>query len=338
MKAIGIYKNTSVDEENCFIEEQVDKPVAKGKDVLVQVKAVSVNPVDTKQRKMKEDDGKFRILGFDAAGVVEEVGEDVQGFEPGDEVFYAGSVARQGSNSEYQLVDYQVIAKKPSSLSFSDAAALPLTALTAWEAMFEKMHIPLDIEANKGKTILLINAAGGVGSIASQLAKLHGLTVIGTASREETEKWANQHGTERTINHHEPLHPQLEALDLDIDMVDYVFCMHQLNKAWDDIIEVIKPEGIIAAITGPAEGIQLTDLTSKSLTLVWEYMFTRTLHQTDSQYKQGEILTKVAELIEEGRLRTTKAEELEGLTADNLQTAHKRLEEGSMIGKLVISV
>ncbi|MFP7492401.1 zinc-binding alcohol dehydrogenase family protein [Terribacillus saccharophilus] len=336
MRAIGIYKQASVDQADSFKEEQVDKPKAEGNDVLVQVKAVSVNPVDTKQRKLKEDDGKFRILGFDAAGIIEEVGEDVQGFQPGDEVYYAGSVARQGSNSEFQLVDHKVIAKKPASLSFAEAAALPLTALTAWEAMFEKMHIPLDADANKDKTILLINAAGGVGSIASQFAQLYGLNVVGTASREETTTWAKQHGTERVINHHEALHPQLERLG--IDSVDYVFCMHQLDKAWDDIIEVVKPEGVICAITGPVEDIKLTDMTSKSLTLVWEYMFTRTLHQTDSRYKQGEILAKLAELVDEGRVRTTKSEELEGLTVENLQEAHKRLEEGSMIGKLVITV
>ncbi|PAF18204.1 NADPH:quinone reductase [Terribacillus saccharophilus] len=336
MRAIGIYKHTSVDQADSFIEEQVDKPTAAGEDVLVKVKAVSVNPVDTKQRKLKEDDGNFRILGFDAAGIIEEVGENVEGFQPGDEVYYAGSVARQGSNSEFQLVDYKVIAKKPANLSFAEAAALPLTALTAWEAMFEKMHIPLDEEANKDKTILLVNAAGGVGSIASQFAQLYGLNVVGTASREETITWAKQHGTERVINHHEPFHPQLEKLG--IDSVDYVFCMHQLDKAWDDIIEVVKPEGIICAITGPVEDIKLTDLTSKSLTLVWEYMFTRTLHQTPSRYKQGEILSKVAELIEDERIRTTKAEELEGLTVENVQKAHKRLEDGNMIGKLVISV
>lgn len=336
MRAIGIYKNKSVDQADSFIEEQVDKPTASGEDVLVQVKAVSVNPVDTKQRKLKEDDGTFRILGFDAAGIIEEVGENVEGFQPGDEVYYAGSVARQGSNSEFQLVDHKVIAKKPANLSFAEAAALPLTALTAWEAMFEKMHIPLDEEANKGKTILLVNAAGGVGSIASQFAKLYGLNVVGTASREETVTWAKQHGTERVINHHEQFQPQLEKLG--IESVDYVFCMHQLDKAWDDIIEVVKPEGIISAITGPVEGIKLTDLTSKSLTLVWEYMFTRTLHQTPSRHKQGEILSKVAELIEDERIRTTKAQELDGLTVENLQEAHKRLEDGSMIGKLVISV
>ena len=336
MRAIGIYKHTSAEQADSFVEEQVDKPKAAGGDVLVQVKAVSVNPVDTKQRKLKEDDGKFRILGFDAAGIIAEVGEEVEGFQPGDEVYYAGSVSRQGSNSEYQLVDHKVIAKKPANLSFPEAAALPLTALTAWEAMFEKMHIPLDAEANEDKTILLINAAGGVGSIASQFAKLYGLNVVGTASREETITWAKQHGTEQVINHHEPLHPQLEKLG--IDSVDYVFCMHQLDKAWDDMIEVVKPEGIICAITGPVEGIKLTDLTSKSLTLVWEYMFTRTLHQTPSRYIQGEFLTKVAELVEEGRIRTTKTEELDGLTVENLQKAHKRLENGSMIGKLVITV
>ncbi|WP_366247637.1 zinc-binding alcohol dehydrogenase family protein [Terribacillus aidingensis] len=336
MRAIGIYKNKSVDQADSFIEEQVDKPTASGEDVLVQVKAVSVNPVDTKQRKLKENDGTFRILGFDAAGIIEEVGENVEGFQPGDEVYYAGSVARQGSNSEFQLVDHKVIAKKPANLSFAEAAALPLTALTAWEAMFEKMHIPLDEEANKGKTILLVNAAGGVGSIASQFAKLYGLNVVGTASREESVTWAKQHGTERVINHHEQFQPQLEKLG--IESVDYVFCMHQLDKAWDDIIEVVKPEGIISAITGPVEGIKLTDLTSKSLTLVWEYMFTRTLHQTPSRHKQGEILSKVAELIEDERIRTTKAQELDGLTVENLQEAHKRLEDGSMIGKLVISV
>ncbi|SDC10344.1 zinc-binding alcohol dehydrogenase family protein [Terribacillus halophilus] len=336
MRAIGIYKHASVDQADSFAEEQVDKPKAAGADVLVQVKAVSVNPVDTKQRKLKEDDGNFRILGFDAAGIIAEVGDEVEGFQPGDEVYYAGSVSRQGSNSEYQLVDHKVIAKKPANLSFSEAAALPLTALTAWEAMFEKMHIPLDAKVNEDKTILLINAAGGVGSIASQFAKLYGLNVVGTASREETITWAKQHGTEQVINHHEPLHPQLEKLG--IDSVDYVFCMHQLDKAWDDIIEVVKPEGILCAITGPVEGIKLTDLTSKSLTLVWEYMFTRTLHQTPSRYIQGEILAKVAKLVEDGRIRTTKTEELEGLTVENLQKAHKRLENGSMIGKLVITV
>ncbi|KGP71941.1 NADPH:quinone reductase [Pontibacillus yanchengensis Y32] len=334
MKAVGLYKHLPITDEESLIDVTVPKPTASGHDILVRVKAVSVNPVDTKVRANGDEEDEPKILGYDASGVVEEVGDDVSLFQVGDEVYYAGSVARPGSNSEFHLVDERIVAQKPYTLSHKEAAALPLTSLTSWEALFERLHIPFNQTANQGKTILIIGAAGGVGSIATQLAHMAGLTVIGTASREETITWTKNRGAHYTINHHHSFGPQLEELGM--NEVDYIFCLSSTAQHWDEMVNVIKPQGKICSIVETDENLNLSALQHKSATFVWEFMFTRPLFQTEDMREQHNILSHVAKLIDEGELTTTLTKTLTGLNAKNLREAHATLESGKMIGKLVL--
>ncbi|ASF39089.1 zinc-binding alcohol dehydrogenase family protein [Halobacillus halophilus] len=334
MNAVGLYKHLPISEDNSLVDVTIDKPEASGRDILVKIKAVSVNPVDTKVRANGEDEEEPKILGYDAAGVVESVGEDVTSFEPGDEVYYAGVISRPGTNSDYHLVDERIAAKKPQSLSFREAAALPLTGLTAWEALYERLGISTDEDKNKGKSILIIGAAGGVGSIATQLANEAGLTVIGTASREETVNWAKDHGAHYTINHRKPLPQQLR--ELEIDAVDYIFCLSSTAEHWDNMTEAIAPQGKICSIVETEEHLDLTALQQKSAAFVWEFMFTRPLFETEDMQEQQQILTRIAEKIDNNSVRTTLTETLTGLNAEQLREAHRKVESGKMIGKVVV--
>ncbi|MYL33617.1 zinc-binding alcohol dehydrogenase family protein [Pontibacillus yanchengensis] len=334
MKAVGLYKHLPITEEESLIDVTVPTPKASGHDILVRVKAVSVNPVDTKVRANGEEEDEPKILGYDAAGIVEEVGDDVSLFQVGDEVYYAGSIARSGSNSECHLVDERIVAQKPSTLTYQEAAAFPLTTLTSWEALFERLNIPFNKTANQGKSILIIGAAGGVGSIATQLAHLAGLTVIGTASREETITWTKNRGADYTINHHHSFGPQLEGLEM--KEVDYIFCLNSTAHHWDEMVNVIKPQGKICSIVETDENLNLSALQHKSATFVWEFMFTRSLFQTEDMIEQHTILSHVAKLIDEGDIKTTLTQTLTGLNTRNLRQAHATLESGKMIGKLVV--
>ncbi len=334
MQAIGLYKHLPISNEESLINVTVPKPEVSGHDILVKIKAVSVNPVDTKVRANGEEEQEPKILGYDASGIVESVGSDVSLFQEGDEVYYAGSISRPGSNSEYQLVDERIAAKKPENLSFNEAAALPLTTLTAWEALFERLNIPADASANQGKTILIIGASGGVGSMAVQLADLAGLTIVGTASREETISWAKDRGCDYTLNHHQDFKPQLESIG--ISQVDYILCLNSTEEHWDHMVEAIKPQGKICSIVETEGDLDLTALQQKSATFVWEFMFTRALFQTEDMQEQHRILNKTAELIAENKLTSTMTEALTGLHAENLREAHRKVETGKMIGKVVV--
>ncbi|MAZ34208.1 MAG: alcohol dehydrogenase [Thalassospira sp.] len=333
MKAIGLYKAASVDTDGLFSEIDMEVPKAEGRDILVRVKGVAVNPVDFKVRRGKADDGNFKILGWDAAGVVEAVGADVTLFRPGDEVWYAGDVTRSGSNTQFQLVDERIVAPKPKSLGFADAAALPLTAITAWEALFDRMMIDRNAkDANAGKTLLVIGGAGGVGSIAIQLGKLAGLTVIATASRPETIDWVKDLGADQVINHRNPLNDELKAIGF--THVDYILCTSETDQYFDVMAEIITPQGRIATITEAKENHNVDLLKAKSASFSYEFMFTRSMFQTPDMIEQHKLLSIVADLIDAGTLKNTANESFGALTPESLRKAHALLESGKAIGKI----
>lgn len=337
MKAIGLYRYLPIEHPESLLDLEIEKPQPTGRDLLVHVKAISVNPVDVKRRSPKPAvETKPRILGWDVAGVVAEIGPEVTRFQPGDEVYYAGDITRPGGNSEFHLIDERIVGHKPRSLDFAQAAALPLTTITAWEGLFDRLGISLQPIENQGKSILIIGAAGGVGSIATQLAHWAGLTVIGTASRPATIEWALAHGADYTINHHEAFVPQLKKLGL--ENVDYIFSLNKTNRHFSNIIEAIKPQGKISMITDANQlSENLEPLFQKSVTLSWEFMFTRPQFQTPDMLKQAELLDKVAQLVDNGAVQTTLAERLSPINAANLRQAHARVEKGDMIGKIVIT-
>ncbi|MCD1261487.1 zinc-binding alcohol dehydrogenase family protein [Paenibacillus athensensis] len=335
MKAVGLQRYLPIEHPESLQDVQLPKPQPQGRDLLVQVKAVSVNPVDVKVRAPKDrTEAAPRVLGWDAAGVVEAIGPDCTLFQPGDEVYYAGSITRAGSNSEYQLVDERIVGSKPASLDFAEAAALPLTTITAWEALFDRLGVAQSPEANAGRTILIIGAAGGVGSIATQLARAAGLTVIGTASRPESAAWAKQHGAAHTISHYEPFVPQLR--ELGFNAVDYIFCLNQTAEHWSAMAEAIAPQGKICSIVETQQPLNLNLLKNKSVTFVWELMFTRPMFGTPDQIEQHHLLNEVAARIDAGELRTTLTERLTPINAEQLRHAHALVESGRTIGKIVL--
>lgn len=337
MRAVGIYEHLSITEPNSLVDVTVEKPNPSGHDLLVEVKAVSVNPIDTKVRKRKPatDETYPKILGWDVAGVVQDVGDACALFKKGDEVFYAGDISRPGGNSQFHLVDERIVGRKPLNLSFTESAALPLTSLTASESLFDRLGISMDAQQNQGKTILMIGAAGGVGSIAIQLAKLAGLTVIGTASRPISQKWCDQLGADHIINHHQPLAPQLQSLGF--ATVDLIFCLYQTDQYWTQMAEVIAPQGKICAIVDAISPVDLNLMKKKSVTFAWESMFTRPLFQTDDLLRQHHILNRLADWVEEGKIKTTVQENVGSINAHNLRLAHQKLESGKMIGKIVLT-
>ncbi len=335
MKAIGLHRYLTIQDPESLIDLHLELPTPTGRDLLVRVEAVSVNPVDVKVRAPKDKkESDPRILGWDVAGVVHAVGPDCSLFKQGDEVYYAGDITRPGGNSEFHLVDERIVGRKPKSLDFAEAAALPLTTITAWEGLFDRLEISHQIGQNRGKTLLLIGAAGGVGSIASQLARLSGLTVIGTASRSESIQWAQDHGCEYVINHHQPFVPQLKQLGF--ETVDYIFCLNNTDRHWQNMVEAIMPQGKICSIVETHGPINLSDLQSKSATFVWEFMFTRPMYQTPDMIEQQHLLNRVADLIDANKLRTTLNERLSPINAATMRQAHAKVEKGDMIGKLVL--
>lgn len=335
MKAIGLYRYLPINDPESLIDLEIETPTPTGHDLLVRVQAISVNPVDTKIRAPKpQQEQKPKILGWDVAGIVEQVGPECQLFKPGDEVYYAGSVARPGANSQLHLVEETIVGHKPRSLSFAQAAALPLTSLTAWEGLFDRLEISKDAASNAGKSILIIGAAGGVGSIATQLAHFAGLKVIGTASRPETIQWAKDHGADETIDHHQPFGGQLKALGL--ETVDYIFCLNSTDKHWDNMVATIAPQGKICSIVETHGPLNLSALQSKSATFVWEFMFTRSLFHTSDMIKQHQILDTLADMIDSGKIKTTLTESVSPINAANLRAVHAKLEAGSTIGKIVL--
>jgi NADPH2:quinone reductase len=335
MKAVGLYKYLPIDHPESLIDVEIEKPQPNGRDLLVQVKAISVNPVDTKVRAPKDKiEEAPRVLGWDVAGIVEQVGSECTLFQPGDEVYYAGSIIRPGGYSEFHLVDERIVGHKPQTLSFAEAAALPLTTITAWEAFYERLGISRHPDGNENKTILIIGAAGGVGSIAIQLAGMAGLTIIATASRPETIEWVKELGADYVINHHKEFLPQLKKRGL--EHVDYIFCLNNTVQHWNNMAEAIAPQGKICSIVGTSQPINLQLLNSKSVTFVWELMFTRSTYQTDDMEEQHKLLDRVAKMVDAGKIRTTLMECLEPINAENLRLAHQKIESGRTIGKIVL--
>ena len=308
-----------------FQEIELPKPSPAGRDLLVKVEAISVNPVDYKQRKLTS--GGPRVLGWDAAGTVESVGPEATLFKPGDAVYYAGDVSRPGANSEFHLVDERIVGRKPKKLDFAQAAAIPLTAITAWESFFDRMKV------QSGRTLLIIGGAGGVGSIGIQIAKLAGLTVIATASRPESVAWVKALGADAVVNH-KNLVSEVRALGY--KAVDYIANFNDLDPHWDAMAELIAPQGTIVAITGGQKPLPLDAVRAKSATLCFELMFTRPRFQTPDMIEQHKLLDQVADWLDAGKLRGTLKETLRPINAANLKKAHEKLESGTMIGKLVL--
>ncbi len=337
MKAVGLNKYLPIKDTESLLDLVLPKPKATGRDVLVNIHAIAMNPVDTKIRKPKDKiEPEPKILGWDAAGEVVEVGSEVTLFNIGDLVYYAGDVTRSGCNAEYQLVDERIVGHKPASLSFEKAAALPLTSITAWEALFDRLGIAVDTAKNQDKSILIIGGAGGVGSIAIQLAsKVAGLKVITTASRPETIAWVKNLGADHVINHKEELIAQMEAIAF--PQVDYILCNSDTDAYFQTMATLIKPQGKICSIVETAKPINLDLLKTKSATFVWEFMFTRAMFKTTDMIAQHHILERIAKLIDNRTLRTTINEIKSPINATNLRAAHAQLESGTTIGKIVLS-
>ena len=341
MKAVGLTQYLPIDNPDSLVDLEIPTPEPTGRELRVRVYAVSVNPVDVKMRAPGPDKGVLSqplILGFDAAGVVEAVGPAVTLFKPGDEVYYAGSNDRAGSNREFHLVDERIVGTKPHTLTFEEAAALPLTTITAWEALFDRLGIAQEPEENQGQTILILGGAGGVGSIAIQIAKqVAGLYTIATASRKESAEWCRQMGADAVINHHHSLKDELAGIDL--ANVNYILCTNSLEQYVTSMAEIIAPQGKICTIVGTKnnEPINMNLFMRKSVSFIFELMFTRPLFQTEDMHVQHELLNEAAKLIDRGVLRTTLTEHFGPLTAANLRRAHKRIESGTMIGKLALS-
>jgi len=334
MKAVGYRRSLPVTDPDVLLDVTLPDPKPAGRDLLVQVKAVSVNPVDAKQRKRAQPpEGEVAVLGYDAAGIVMEVGDDVTLFKPGDEVWYAGSIARPGTNSELHLVDERIVGKKPESLDFAQAAALPLTTITAWELLFDRLEVARD-EGSQNQSLLIIGAAGGVGSILTQLAcKLTSATVIGTASREETQSWVKELGAHHVIDHRKPLSQELKRIG--IPQVTHVASLTHTDHHIAEIIESLAPFGRLGLIDDP-ESFDIKLLKRKALSLHWELMFTRALFQTPDMIEQHHLLNETADLVDSGTLRTTMGENLGSINAANLIKAHALIESNTAKGKMVL--
>lgn len=336
MRAVGFTMPQPITADKSLLDIELPKPEASGRDLLIEIKAISVNPVDTKVRNSAAvEAGDYRVLGYDAAGIVAAVGPDVTLFQPGDEVFYAGAINRQGTNAEYHLVDERIVGAKPKRLSFEQAAALPLTAITAYEAMLHRMKVQ-DPVPGAANAILIIGGAGGVGSIAIQLARqLTDLTVIATGSRPETQAWIRELGAHHVIDHSKPLAPQVEALG--IGAPAFVFSTTQTEQHIADILELIAPQGRFSLIDDPKEPMDLRPFKRKALSIHWEMMFARPVWQTADMIEQHKLLSHVAELVDAGRIQTTLAETYGTINAENLKRAHAMIESGRAKGKIVLS-
>ncbi len=332
MKAVAFRQNLPVEHPDSLVDIDLPRPEARGHDLRVRIEAVAVNPVDTKVRRFHAPpaDGSWRVPGWDAAGVVEAVGDQVSRFRPGDRVWYAGDLTRQGSHAEYQAVDARLVGRMPESLGFAEAAALPLTAITAWELLFDRLQLR-DAEGR----LLIVGAAGGVGSIMIQLARaLSRVTVIGTASRPDTAAWVRELGAHHVIDHRRPL---AEALrEAGIESVTHAASLTHTDQHYAQIVEALAPQGRLGLIDDPAHPLDVLALKRKSLSLHWELMFTRSLYRTDDMAEQGRLLDQVADLVDAGRLRSTLGEHYGIINAANLKRAHALLETGRARGKIVL--
>lgn len=336
MKAVGITQTLPLENEHSMVDLEIDRPAVSGKDLLVSVKAISVNPVDTKMRAAGNPaDKPARVLGWDAAGEVVAIGNEVKDYAVGDSVFYAGDITRAGSNCEFHLVDERIVGRKPTSLDYAQAAALPLTTITAWEGLFDRLGIS-NTGADAGKSILIIGAAGGVGSIAIQLAsKLAQLKVIATASRPETTDWVTGLGADQVVNHRNPLNQEFKTAQ--IAPVDYILCLNDTAQHWTAMAKVIAAQGRICSIVETESPLDLMLLKRKCAGFVWESMFTRSMYQTSDMIEQQRLLNAVADLLDNGTLQGTAKTQLGSISAANLRRAHELIEQGSTIGKIVLA-
>ncbi|MEL7939307.1 zinc-binding alcohol dehydrogenase family protein [Pseudomonas delhiensis] len=334
MKAIGYTHSRPIAADDALLDIQLPEPTPGPRDLLVEVRAISVNPVDTKVRQRAEPQaGEYKVLGWDAAGVVRAVGSEVSLFRPGDEVFYAGDLTRPGSNAELQLVDERIVGAKPASLDFAQAAALPLTSITAWELLFERLQIA-EGPGSAGQSLLIVGAAGGVGSILTQLARrLTGVTVIGTASRADTQQWVRDLGAHHVIDHSKPLSEELQRIG--IGQVTHVASLTHTDAHLEQIVASLRPQGRLGLIDDPAS-LNVGLLKQKSLSLHWEFMYTRSMFQTDDMIEQHRLLQRVSSLVDQGVLRTTLGEHFGRIDAANLRRAHALLESGKAKGKIVL--
>lgn len=334
MKAVAYFQNLPIDHPDALQDIDLPEPTPGPRDLLVEVRAISVNPVDTKiRRNAAPENGQPRVLGWDVSGVVKAVGQDVSLFQPGDEVFYAGALTRPGGNAELHLVDERIVGKRPQSLDFAKSAALPLTAITAWELLFDRLGIA-EGQADQGQSLLVVGAAGGVGSILVQLARrLTGLTVIGTASRPETQAWVRELGAHHVIDHSQPLAAELKRIGL--DSVTHVASLTQTDQHLEQLVEALAPQGKLALIDDPA-GLDVLKLKRKSISLHWEFMYTRSMFETADMIEQHKLLNRVSELIDQGVLKTTFGEHYGRIEAANLKRAHTLLESGKAKGKIVL--
>jgi len=334
MKAVAYQISRPIDHDDALVDITLDKPAARGRDLLVEVKAISVNPVDYKVRLRAEPEkGQWTVLGWDAVGMVVETGSGVTSFSVGDEVFYAGSIVRPGANSEFHLVDERIVGHRPKSLSNAEAAALPLTSITAWEMLFDRLDVgkPVNGAAN---AILMVGGAGGVASITIQLVKaLTDLTVIATASRPETREWVQGLGADHVIDHSRPLAAQVESLG--IGAPAFVFSTTQTGQHLDQIIELIAPQGRFGLIDDP-KALDVLGFKRKSISIHWELMFTRPIFETADMAEQGKLLNEVARLVDDGKIKSTLTETMSPINAENLKRAHAILESGKARGKIVL--
>ena len=331
MKAIGYNQAGPITAPDALIEFEAETPELGPRDLLVEVRGISVNPVDVKVRALMGPDKGTKVIGYDAAGVVREVGSDVSKFKVGEEVYYAGDFTRPGTNSELHAVDERIVGKKPKSLGFAEAAGFPLTSITAWEILFDSLGVKEG--EGKGESLLVIGGAGGVGSILIQLAKkLTGLAVIATASRPETTDWVKKMGADHVINHRESLVDQVKAIGIE---PRYVASLNGTDGHFPAIIELIKPRGHIALIDDP-QSLDINSIKLKALTFSWEFMFTRSMFQTDDIEKQHELLNRVSELIDDGTLISTVTNNLGKVSVETLKEAHVQQESGRVIGKNVL--
>ncbi|ULU25335.1 zinc-binding alcohol dehydrogenase family protein [Dyella terrae] len=335
MKAVAYQQMLPITDAQSLIDVELPQPAPQGRDLLVRVEAVSVNPVDTKIRQRVDPAGADKVLGWDAAGTVVAVGADVTLFKPGDDVYYAGAIDRSGSNAQFQLVDERIVGRKPSTLDFAQAAALPLTTITAWEMLFDRLGVPRGSTPRSG-VILVVGGAGGVGSMAIQLIRrLTNFTVVATASRPDTQTWATDMGAHHVVNHHGDLVAAVKAVAP--QGVDYVLSLTHTEQHYASLVELLKPQGKLALIDDPATPLDIRLLKQKSLSLHWEFMYTRSLFHTEDMQAQHQLLNEAADLVDAGVLRTTLRDNLGTIGAANLRRAHAQVESASTIGKVVLS-
>ena len=338
MNAIGYLKSLDISHQESLIDIDLPTPTPTGRDLLIKVNAISVNPVDTKVRvRAQPENGEHKVLGWDAVGEVIDAGDQAQFYQKGDKVWYAGDITRQGTNSEYHLVDERIVGRQPQSISDAEAAAFPLTAITAWELLFDRLGLEQSTTADKTgrQQLLIVGAAGGVGSILVQLAsQLTDAVVIGIASRPESQAWVTELGADFVIDHRKPLSEELKRIG--IDNVTHVASLNATEQHYDEIVESLAPQGKLALIDDPQLPLDIMKLKMKSISLHWEFMYTRSMFNTGDIEKQRDLLNSIADLIDAGHIKTTLGDHYGQINAENLKRAHANLESGSAIGKIVL--